>query len=276
MPEASEADHATVQGILQRLGLAEAMPHQTSARIDRIVLHPVLGPLLLTVLLFLIFQAVCARAVWPMELIQSAAEAVAATVGGWLPEGHLRSLVVDGVIAGAGLSGCSFIPLLSSFACALPGILAARTIRNPRDRLVTNMIAPMLICSARLPVYALLIAAFIPQRSVAIGLWQRVEMFMRRVGTWILALTILLWFLATFPAPPEGFTGAAFEDSLAVRLGHLLAWYRFAPQCKVTLATVKRETGGWTMPLLMAACLFGRAYLAALITYRAAVALGWG
>ncbi len=433
----TDADHAAVQAILQRLGLAEVMPHELSDRIDRVVLHPVAGPLLLVLLLFLIFQAVFAWAVGPMDLIKSATEAVAGTVGGWLPDGHLRSLVVDGVIAGAGgvivflpqivilfffilvleesgylpraaflldrlmggvgLSGRSFIPLLSSFACAIPGIMAARTISNPRDRLVTIMIAPMMTCSARLPVYALLIGAFIPQRSVgfgvqlqglvlfglyiagilgalavawvlkrftargqvrtlmmelpnyhwptvrnvAIGLWQRVEIFMRRVGTLILTLTILLWFLATFPAPPDGATGAAIEYSLAGRMGHalslvfapigfnwqisialvpglaarevavgalgtvyalsatgngtaaelmpliaqswslatalsLLAWYVFAPQCLATLATVKRETGGWTMPLVMAGYLFGLAYLAAFITYRSAVAMGWG
>lgn len=434
---APDADHAAVQRILQRLGLDVAMPHQTSDRIDRVVLHPLAGPLLLVVLLFFIFQAVFAWAVLPMDLIKSGTESVAAAVGGWLPEGHLKSLVVDGVIAGAGgvivflpqivilfffilvleesgylpraaflldrlmggvgLSGRSFIPLLSSFACAIPGIMAARTISNQRDRLVTIMIAPMMTCSARLPVYALLIGAFIPQRSlalgiqlqglvlfglyvagivgalavawvlkrftahgqartlmmelpnyhwptlrnVAIGLWQRVQIFMRRVGGLILALTILLWFLASFPAPPEGFTGAPIETSLAGRLGHalsivfapigfnwqisialvpglaarevavgalgtvyalsatgsgaaaelmpliarswslatalsLLAWYVFAPQCMATLATVKRETGGWTMPLVMAGYLFGLAYLAAFITYRTAVALGWG
>ena len=436
-----DADHTAVQGILQRLGLDVAMPHQTSDLIDRVVLHPLAGPLLLVVLLFFIFQAVFAWAVLPMDLIKSATEFVAATVGGWLPDGHLKSLLVDGVIAGAGgvvvflpqivilfffilvleesgylpraaflldrlmggvgLSGRSFIPLLSSFACAIPGIMAARTISNPRDRLVTIMIAPMMTCSARLPVYALLIGAFIPQRSmafgvqlqglvlfglyaagiagalvvawvlkrftargqvrtlmmelpnyhwptlrnVAIGLWHRVQIFMRRVGGLILALTILLWFLASFPAPPEGFTGAAIEYSLAGRLGHalsvvfapigfnwqisialvpglaarevavgalgtvyalsststatgsgaaaelmpliaqswslatalsLLAWYVFAPQCMATLATVKRETGGWTMPLLMAGYLFGLAYVAAFITYRTALALGWG
>jgi ferrous iron transport protein B len=296
-----------------------------------------------------------------------------------------------------GLSGRSFIPLLSSFACAIPGIMAARTISNPRDRLVTILIAPMMTCSARLPVYALLIGAFIPQRSVglgvqlqglvlfglyaagifgalgvawvlkrftaqgqvrtlmmelpnyhwptlrnvAIGLWQRVQVFMRRVGTLILALTILLWFLASFPAPPAGFTGAPIEYSLAGRLGHalsilfapigfnwqisialvpglaarevavgalgtvyalsatgtgvatelmpliaqtwslatalsLLAWYVFAPQCIATLATVKRETGGWRVPAVMLGYLFGLAYLAAFVTYRTAVALGWG
>jgi ferrous iron transport protein B len=296
-----------------------------------------------------------------------------------------------------GLSGRSFIPLLSSFACAIPGIMATRTIANPRDRLVTIMIAPMMTCSARLPVYALLIGAFIPQRkvgpglelqglvlfglyvagilgslavawvlkrttahgqvralmmelptyhwphvrNVALGLWQRTVIFLRRVGTVILVLTIGLWVLASFPAPPPGATHAAIEYSVAGMLGHalsvvlgpigfnwqisialvpglaarevavsalgtvyalsaagkdaakalepiiahswslatglsLMAWYVFAPQCIATLATVKRETGGWKWTLVMAAYLFGLAYLASFATYRIALALGAG
>ncbi len=431
----TQADHDTVQAILTRLGLATVLPHTASDRIDRVVLHPVIGPILLAVLLFLVFQAVFSWAQAPMDAIKSATEAVGTAVTSWLPDGWVRSLLVDGVIAGAGgvvvflpqililfffilvleesgylpraaflldrlmgavgLSGRSFIPLLSSFACAIPGIMAARTIANPRDRLVTIMIAPLMTCSARLPVYALLIGAFVPARSVwggfelqglvlfglylagivgamvmawvlkrfttggqvrslmmelptyhwptvrnvAIGLWQRVEIFMRRVGGIILGLTIALWFLASFPAPPAGATGSPIEYSIAGTLGRalavvfepigfnwqisialvpglaarevavgalgtvyslsatgddtaqaltpliahtwslatafsLLAWYVFAPQCLSTLATVKRETGGWSMPLLMAGYLFALAYAASFITYR--VALAWG
>ena len=430
-------DHEAVRGILERLGLDEVAPHVLSDRIDRFVLHPVLGPLLLTVLLFLIFQAVFAWAQPVMDLIQAATDGLAGLVGGWLPAGYVRSFVTDGLIAGVGgvivflpqililfffilvleesgylpraaflldrimggvgLSGRSFIPLLSSFACAIPGIMATRTIANPRDRLVTIMIAPMMTCSARLPVYALLIAAFIPQRTigpglelqglvlfglyvagilgslavawilkrttgqgqvralmmelptyhwphvrnVALGLWQRTVIFLRRVGTIILVLTIALWLLASFPAPPPGATGPAIDYSIAGMLGHglavllapigfnwqisialvpglaarevavsalgtvyalsasgddtaqalapiiahswslatglsLMAWYVFAPQCMATLATVKRETGGWKWPLVMAAYLFALAYLASFVTYRVAVALGAG
>lgn len=434
----NEADHETVRRILQRLELDAVVPHTISDQIDRVVLHPLAGPLLLVAVLFLMFQAVFAWAVLPMDTIKTATAWLAETVSGVLPAGWFRSLTVDGIIAGAGgvivflpqiiilfffilvleesgylpraaflldrlmgsvgLSGRSFIPLLSSFACAIPGIMAARTIANPRDRLVTIMIAPLMTCSARLPVYALLIGAFVPQRpvwrvfdlqglvlfglylagiagalavawilkrftsagrmvrplmmelpsyhwptvrNIAIGLWQRVIIFMKRVGTIILALTILLWFLASFPAPPAGATGAAIEYSLAGTLGHalavifapigfnwqisialvpglaarevaisslatvyalsatgeqtaqnlmpiiaqtwslatafsLLAWYVFAPQCLSTLATVKRETGGWKMPLLMAGYLFGLAYLASFITYRIALAFGLG
>jgi ferrous iron transport protein B len=318
-PAGTLAGHEEVHGILQRLGLDRLVPHTVSDRIDRVVLHPVAGPLLLAVLLFLVFQAVFAWAQMPMDAIDAGTAWLGDTVGKALPEGWLRSLVVDGVIAGAGgvvvflpqililfffilvleesgylpraaflldrlmggvgLSGRSFIPLLSSFACAIPGIMAARTIANPRDRLVTILIAPMMTCSARLPVYALLIGAFIPQRevwgafelqglvlfalyvagilgallvawvlkrftargqvrslmmelpsyhwptlrNVAIGLWQRVMIFMKRVGGIILVLTVALWFLASFPAPPAGATGPAIEYSLAGMLGHALA-----------------------------------------------------
>ena len=414
--------------ILSRLGLDAAVPHTASDQIDRVVLHPVAGPLILALLLFLMFQAVFAWAETPMGWIEAATQWLGALAGHLLPEGWLRSLVVDGLIAGVGgvvvflpqiiilflfiltleesgylpraaflldrlmggvgLSGRSFIPLLSSFACAIPGIMAARTIANPRDRLVTIMIAPLMTCSARLPVYALLIGAFIPRREVlggvelqglvlfglylagiagalavawvlkrftahgmvralmmelpsyhwprarniAIGLWQRVMIFVRRVGGIILTLTVLLWFLSSFPAPPPGATGAPIEYSLAGIMGHalavvfapvgfnwqicialvpgiaarevavsalgtvyalsatsdataqvltpliahswsfatalsLLVWYVFAPMCVATLATIKRETGGWRMPVVAAGYLFGLAYLASFSTY---------
>ena len=392
----------------------------------------------LLVVIFLVFQAVFAWAEAPMGMIEAATASLSEAVGGALADGWLKSLLVDGVIAGAGgvfvflpqivilyffilvleesgylpraaflldrlmggvgLSGRSFIPLLSSFACAIPGIMAARTIANPRDRLVTIMIAPLMTCSARLPVYALLIGAFIPQREVwgafelqglvllalyfagifgamavawllkrftaagrevrplmmelpsyhlptvrniGIGLWQRISIFVKRVGGIILFLTILLWFLASYPGAPEGVTGAAIEYSFAGMLGQalavifepigfnwqisialvpglaarevavsalgtvyalsatgdeavnalapliaqqwsmatalsLLAWYVFAPQCLATLAAVKRETGGWTMPAIMAGYLFALAYAASFITYRVALALGAG
>ncbi|MES2053119.1 MAG: ferrous iron transporter B, partial [Pseudomonadota bacterium] len=320
---ATDADHDTVRGILKRLALDELIPHTMSDRIDRVVLHPVFGPILLATVLFLIFQAVFSWSVAPMDAIKAASDWLGAMVGTLLPDtgvmGWVRSLIVDGVIAGAGgvvvflpqiiilfffilvleesgylpraaflldrlmggvgLSGRSFIPLLSSFACAIPGIMATRTIANPRDRLVTIMIAPLMTCSARLPVYALLIGAFIPRRevwglldlqglvlftlyvagilgallvawvlkrfttrgqartlmmelpnyhlpnirNVGIGLWQRVAIFMKRVGGVILVLTIALWFLASFPGAPEGATRPAIEYSLAGTLGRALA-----------------------------------------------------
>ena len=323
LPPGAEADprgdHAAIRAMLERLGLDQALPHLTSDRIDRVVLHPLVGPLLLTVVLFLVFQAVFAWAEAPMGWIEAITAWAGDVLTSVLPAGWLRSLLVDGVIAGAGgvlvflpqivilfffilvleesgylpraaflldrlmgsvgLSGRSFIPLLSSFACAIPGIMAARTIANPRDRLVTIFIAPLMTCSARLPVYALLIGAFIPRRevwgglelqglvllglyvagivgalvvawvlkrltarrqvrtlmmelptyhwpalrNVAIGLWQRVMIFMRRVGGIILTLTVVMWFLASFPTPPAGATGAPIEYSLAGILGRWLA-----------------------------------------------------
>ena len=315
-----EADHEGVDRLLRKLGLDKQVPHTPSDRIDAVVLHPLLGPLLLAVVLFLVFQAVFGWAEAPKALIEAGTGAAGQALAAVLPEGWLRSLLVDGVLAGlggvlvflpqililfffilvleesgylpraaflldrlmggVGLSGRSFIPLLSSFACAIPGIMAARTIADPRDRLVTILIAPLMTCSARLPVYALLIGAFIPARTVgglfelqglvlsglylagiagamavawllkrltpegrqvrslmmelpayhwptarnvALGLWQRALIFCRRVGTLILALTVALWSLASFPAPPAGATGAPIEYSLAGWLGHALA-----------------------------------------------------
>jgi len=199
---------------------------------------------------------------------------------GYLPR---AAFLLDRLMGRVGLSGRSFIPLLSSFACAIPGIMAARTIPNLRDRLATILLAPLMTCSARLPVYALVIAAFIPAhsygfvnlqglvlfglyvagvlsalavafvmkrftmrstyqpllmelpeyrwpnlRNLAIGLWERAKIFLRRVGGIILALMIVLWFLSTYPAPPVGATGPAIEYSFAGMLGRALQ-YIFEP-----------------------------------------------
>ncbi len=291
--------------------------------IDAVVLHPVAGLLLLATLLFLMFQAVFSWATLPMDAIKAGMAALGEFVTGAMADGPLRSLLVDGVIAGAGgvlvflpqililfffillledsgylpraaflldnlmgkvgLSGRAFIPLLSSFACAVPGVMATRTIANPRDRLATIMIAPLMTCSARLPVYALLIGAFVPERdvgpfnlrgltlfglyvagvvsacvvawgikrfwtrksyqplmlelppyrrpslrSLALGLWERTTIFLRRVGTIIFSLMVVLWFLSTWPAPPDGATGPAIQYSVAGQLGQLLQ-HLFAP-----------------------------------------------
>ena len=193
---------------------------------------------------------------------------------GYLPR---AAYLLDRLMGKVGLSGRAFIPLLSSFACAIPGIMAARTIPSPRDRLATIMIAPLMTCSARLPVYALLIAAFIPAQKVGVfslqglvlftlylagvlsamavayvlkltvmrneprslmlelpeyrlpnlrnlllGLWERVRIFIERVGTIILSLMIVLWFLASFPAPPPGAEGPPIQYSFAGMLGRAL------------------------------------------------------
>jgi ferrous iron transport protein B len=200
---------------------------------------------------------------------------------GYLPR---AAFLLDKLMFKAGLTGRSFIPLLSSFACAIPGIMATRSIADPRDRLTTILVAPLMTCSARLPVYTLLIAAFIPRhavlgvfnlqgvvlftlyfagiasalavawvikrlrsdksdhalimelpsyrmpnpRDVAWGLWERAKIFLRRVGGILLALTVLLWFLSSFPAPPEGATQPPIDYSFA---GHIGRWMTvvFAP-----------------------------------------------
>ena len=319
-----EHDQAEVRRILGLVGGDRLDGVTLSDRVDAVVLHPVLGPLILAVILFLVFQAVFAWAQWPMDEIKSGVAAFGNWLDAALPASLLKNLLVNGVLAGVGsvlvflpqiiilfffillledtgylpraaflldrvmgsvgLSGRAFIPLLSSFACAIPGIMATRTIQNPRDRLATIMIAPLMTCSARLPVYALIIGAFIPRRllwgslqlqgvvlfalyvlgvasalavafvlkrsapgsglqalmlelpayhwpnlrSLGIGLWQRVEIFMSRVGTIILALMVILWALSSFPAPPPGAIGPAIQYSIA---GHLGAWLAvlFAP-----------------------------------------------
>jgi ferrous iron transport protein B len=290
-------------------------------RLDAVVMHPVWGLAILAVVLFLIFQAVFSWANVPMDAIKDAM----AWLGDWttqhMADGPLRSLLVDGVIAGVGsvivflpqililfffililedsgylpraaflldnlmgkvgLSGRAFIPLLSSFACAIPGIMATRTIANWKDRLATIMIAPLMTCSARLPVYALLIGAFVPNRGVgifnlrgltlfglyvagvaaamavawifkriwiksryqplmlelppyrapglrnlALGLWERAHIFLARVGGIIFALMVILWFLSSYPRPPEGIdlatAGPAIRYSMAGWLGQAL------------------------------------------------------
>ncbi|SPA55206.1 ferrous iron transport protein B [Cupriavidus taiwanensis] len=318
---ASGADFDVHAEVNRLLSAAVSMPARTAAlddRIDRIVLHPVFGLLLLAVLLFLMFQAVFSWAEPLMDGIEGGVHWAGEMLGAWLPDGMLKSLLVDGLVAGlgsvvvflpqililflfiltleesgylpraaflldrlmmgAGLSGRSFIPLLSSFACAIPGIMATRTIQDPRDRLTTILVAPLMTCSARLPVYALLIGAFIPERTVmglfnlqglvlfalyvagivsalvvayalkflrrdrtdhpllmelpsyripnprdiAIGLWERARIFLSRVGKVILALTVLLWFLSTFPSAPEGATAPAIDYSFAGMIGHAL------------------------------------------------------
>ncbi|MBX9848738.1 MAG: ferrous iron transporter B, partial [Rhodocyclaceae bacterium] len=196
-----------VRRILGLAVTAPATDNSLDDRIDRVVLHQLWGMLILAATLFLMFQAVFSWAEVPMEAIDGAVGGLSEWVTAQMSAGLLQSLLADGIIAGVGgvmvflpqililfffilaledsgylpraaflldrimsgvgLSGRSFIPLLSSFACAIPGIMATRTISDWRDRLVTIMIAPLMTCSARLPVYALLIAAFIPQQTIA-------------------------------------------------------------------------------------------------------------
>ncbi|MGX7742116.1 ferrous iron transporter B [Rhodopseudomonas parapalustris] len=183
-----------------------ARPHTLTAQVDRVVLHPVAGLLILVLILFVMFQAVFSWAQPIMELIAGGFEALGEFVRASLPDGLLQSFLQNGVISGvgsvivflpqimiiflfillledfgymaraaflmdrimggAGLHGRAFIPLLSSFACAIPGIMATRVIDNRRDRLTTILIAPLMTCSARIPVYTLIISAFVPAKEV--------------------------------------------------------------------------------------------------------------
>lgn len=411
-------------------------PDTLTGRIDSVLLHPVGGLVILFALLFVMFQAVFSWATPVMEAIDAGFGLLGGGVATVIPPGLARSLLIDGIISGvgsvlvflpqivilfafiilledfgymaraaflmdrimggAGLHGRAFIPLLSSFACAIPGIMATRTIDSRRDRLTTILVAPLMTCSARIPVYTLIIAAFIPQqtvwgfanlqglvmfglyaagiisalavsfvirrifwrgavepfmmelpsyklpdlKSVLMNLWIRARIFLARAGRIILPLMVVVWVLSTFPYPPEGATGPAIDYSFAGIIGHwlepvfrpigfnwemvialvpgmaarevavaalgtvyaiadaenntgalssvlaahwslatglsFLAWYVFAPQCVATLGVVKRETNSWKWMWIMVAYMTALAYLAALVTYQTAVALGAG
>src|SRR6478672_11389343 len=412
-------------------------PDTVTGRVDAVLLHPVAGLLILLCLLFVMFQSVFAWAKPVMDLIAAGFEWLGVLAHDALPEGLLQSFVQNGVISGvgsvlvflpqililflfillledlgymaraaflmdrimggAGLHGRAFIPLLSSFACAIPGIMATRVIDNKRDRLTTSLVAPLMTCSARIPVYTLIISAFIPERqvfgfiglqglvmfglyaagiasalglsfianhflwsdnstppfmlelpdyklprvrSISIGLYTRAMMFLKRAGTTIFSMMVMIWFLASFPRPPEGATGPAIDYSFAAVIGKwlepltapvgfnwqinvalipgmaarevavaslgtvyaieggkeaaaqigqglankwslatalaLLVWYIFAPQCASTLAVIKRETGSWRWMFVTFGYMLALAYVAALITYQTAVALGAG
>ncbi|WP_335969045.1 ferrous iron transport protein B [Acinetobacter bereziniae] len=314
----SGTNHEKIDQILKDVVVFVDHEDKRTDFLDKIFLHPVLGLLSLALMMFVVFQAVFAWAAPFMDGIEEFFAWFGEWIGQFISQPLLNSLVVDGVIAGAGsvvvflpqililfffilvleesgylpraaflldklmfkagLSGRAFIPLLSSFACAVPGIMATRSISDPRDRLVTILVAPLMTCSARLPVYALLIAAFIPEKmvwgflnlqglvlfglymagivsalivatvlkffqkdksqhallmelpsyripdvkSVWIGLLDRAKIFLKRVGGIIFALSILLWFLCTFPQPPEGATLPAIDYSFAGMLGHVM------------------------------------------------------
>jgi ferrous iron transport protein B len=321
--EDAEQTQSDLRGVLAAVGYSAPKENVWPARIDALLLHPLAGLVVLALVLFVMFQAVFSWAEAPMNWIEAGMARLGELTAASLPEGPLASLLVNGVIAGAGsvlvflpqililflfilaledsgylpraaylldrmmggvgLSGRAFIPLLSSFACAIPGIMATRTIPSWRDRLTTIMIAPLMTCSARLPVYALLIGALIPATAVGpfnlqglvmfvlyvagivaalvvawvmkqfagkrqysplmlelpdyqwphagnllLGLWERVKIFLSRVGGIILALMIVLWFLSSYPAPPDGATGPPIQYSFAGRLGAVLE-YLFAP-----------------------------------------------
>ncbi|EKM98985.1 MULTISPECIES: ferrous iron transporter B [unclassified Acidocella] len=413
-----------------------AQTYSTTARIDKVLLHPIAGLVVLFAILFVMFQAVFTWAQAPMDAISNLFDWLGVLAGHVLPAGPLLSFLRDGVLngvgsvvvflpqililfffilvledfgymaraaflmdrimGGAGLHGRAFIPLLSSFACAIPGIMATRVIDGRRDRLATILVAPLMTCSARIPVYTLIIGAFIPDRhvlgiqlqglvmfglyavgivaalgvsfimkrlvwrkaqhdpfllqlpdykmpsprSVAIGLWQRAKAFLKRAGTTIFSMMIVIWALCSLPLAPKGATQPAIDYSAAAWIGHvlapifqpigfnwqinvalipgmaarevavaalgtvysisasadnpghlggvlaahwsiatalaLLAWYVFSPQCASTLATIRRETGGWQWAALVFAYMLALAYGAAFVTYQLACLAGLG
>lgn len=276
----------------------EMLGESFSDKLDGILTHRIWGMVIFVVIMGLMFQGIFTFAEYPMGWIETGLAWLSNGVGNLIPEGPLHSLIIDGIIAGVGavviflpqicllflcislledtgymaraaflmdrlmsrvgLHGKSFIPMLSSFGCAIPGIMATRTIESPKDRLVTILVAPLMSCSARLPVYTVLIAACIPNRVYGfIGLkglvmlamyllgivvallmawlfkktllrgdpplmvmelppykrpvakvmlrhmWERAKIFLRRAGTVILGISILLWFLATYPKSPD-------------------------------------------------------------------------
>src|SRR5688572_5266571 len=296
---AIEARYARISQIQQAVTTETSPEAETASdKLDRVLTHKFWGLLIFLLIMTAMFQSIFSFAEWPMKGLEAGVKWVGGLVGGWMGPGPLRSLLVEGVIAGVGavivflpqicllflfiglledtgymaraaflmdrlmskvgLHGKSFIPMLSSFACAIPGIMATRTIESPKDRLVTILVAPLMSCSARLPVYTLLIAACIPNKSVLgflklsgltmlamylLGIivalamawlfkktllkgptpllimelppykrpllrialrhmWDRARLFLRRAGTVILGINILLWFLASYPKDP--------------------------------------------------------------------------
>ncbi len=313
MTERRLSAHAIADGAI----ISETARHRLHSKLDRLFLHPWLGPLILFGMLFVVFQAVFAGATPFADALQSGVDLLSSGVRSALPPSLIRDLLTEGILSGVGsvvvflpqivilfffilameasgymaraaflmdrmmasvgLSGRSFIPLLSSFACAIPGVMATRSISDPKDRLTTILIAPLMTCSARLPVYTVIIAAFIPSRSVgwgigmqglvllglyvigiigamvvalvlrrsvtkgaasgfimelpkyqlptikdlAIGLWQRAWIFLRRAGTIIFMVTIVLWLLLNFPRAGEGENQV--DASIAGKLANGLA-----------------------------------------------------
>lgn len=310
--------HREAERIMKRTVKPPLRPDTWTGRLDGVLLHPVAGTVILFAILFLMFQAVFSWATPLMDAIDAGFGWLGEAVTAYIPPGLLQSFISDGLIAGigsvvvflpqililfffiilledfgymaraaflmdrmmgvAGLHGRAFIPLLSSFACAIPGIMSARVIDNKRDRITTILVAPLTTCSARIPIYTLIISAFIPNRIVwgfaslqglvmfglyAAGitsalivafivrrlLWRsasepflielptykmpdpwnvlrgvltRGRIFLRRAGTTIASMMVLIWVLSSFPAPPKGAVGPAIDYSLAGMLGHFL------------------------------------------------------
>jgi ferrous iron transport protein B len=314
-PPSDAALHQRARAIARAVTVSETPVRRWTQRVDSVLLHPALGFLILLALMFVMFQGVYAWSEAPIGWIEGGIGALQGAVDAALPDGFLRGLIIEGILGGVGsvivflpqililflfillleasgymtraaflmdgimakvgLSGRGFIPLLSSFACAVPGIMATRAIPDPKDRLTTILIAPLMTCSARLPVYTLIIGGFIPNsnvggspvglqglvlfglylsgivgalvvalvlrrtvakgnaagfmmempryqwprlRDVAIALWQRAWLFLRRAGTIIFVTTIALWLLLSYPKVPEGSAESQVDYSVAGRI----------------------------------------------------------
>lgn len=342
--------HARVREILSACVKSPQLSDDHVDVVDRWLIHPVTGPLALLLIMFLVFQGVYLIGKPVTDWIGDSFAALSALAAGYLPDGPLRGLLCDGIISGlgtvlgfmpeilvlfffifvleesgylpraafildrpmraVGLTGRSFIPLLSSFACAIPGIIGARSISDRYDRLTTILVAPLMTCSARLPVYALLIGAVIPDRPIAgifglqglvlLGLYalgifgamavgwvckqlrpssiaqpmlmmelpayrlprvrdlvlklsERGGQFLKKLTGVILALTVIMWFISSFPNPPAGASDPAIDYSVAGYLGKALQ-HLFAPlgfNWQITLALIPafaaRETAVATL-----------------------------
>lgn len=307
-----------VVAILDDANITYGRPPISTYRIDKFLLNPVIGIVSLFALMFCIFQAVFTWANWPMDQIDTSLSYLGILIENQMSPGLVQSFIINGLIGGVGsvivflpqililyffillledtgymaraaflldkmmggvgLHGKAFIPLLSSFACAIPGIMATRTIESKADRFTTIMIAPLMTCSARIPVYVLIIAAFIPNtpiwgilnlqgivmfalyisgilfgllvayllkrftfkqsqdsfvlempdykmpslRNLVLGLYERARIFLKRAGTIIFKVTIVIWIISTFPYPPDGATEPAINYSIAGMLGQFL------------------------------------------------------
>ena len=326
----TSARYDAISPIVERVRVQNAVATKGSFtdRADRVLAHPIWGLVAFFAVVLVVFQAIYSFSEWPMNGIESLTGFASDFLSNRLPDGPLRDLLVQGVIAGVGgvivflpqifilffflgiledsgymaraafvmdkhmgrvgLHGRAFIPLLSSFACAIPGVMATRTIDNPRDRLTTILIAPLMSCSARLPVYTLMIGTFIPNflvfgfvssraltmislyifgvvaamaaawlfkrtmfkaptpslmlelppfrmptaRNVLLVMWERGSEFIKRAGTTIFALSILLWFCLNYPrldaskfapdTPPERIAAIQTRNSIAGRVGHFI------------------------------------------------------
>lgn len=317
----SHARYAFIDDIADEIIASRIEQRSPSEKIDGVLTHPLWGSLTLIILLALVFNSIFTWATIPMSWIEAGIDWLGTTVHTLLPSGQINSLITDGIIAGVGnvvvflpqivllifflslledsgymsrmafildkslrkfgLHGKAVLPMLSGFACAIPAIMSARTIENRRDRLITILLIPLMSCSARLPVYTLLIAAFVPQRtlfgflqlqslvllgayflgfftaliasfmmkkisgrrhqshfimelppyrlplmrSVFYKVYDGAKLFLLNAGSIILAISIVLWFLASYPQPdanPSLTAKERIEQSYAGQIGHAI------------------------------------------------------